>query len=163
MKKIIRLTETDLARLVRRIIKESESGISKLDMKVKRKRFTLIDPKCGLEIMEVFLGVAACEGPTEDMLVCNSVLDVVDVSSNPKFFDNGPEEDCNKRLHKFLVERAEDYKPGMDSKLELYYDCEESQLYLRGKKKFFGGRQMFEIECQELEDICYDYCDASDE
>ena len=163
MKKVIKLTESDLTRIVRRVIKESETGISKLSMKVKGKYFTLIDPQCGLEIMEVVLGGASCDSPTEDMLGCNSVLEVVDMSNNPRFFDNGPEEGCNRRLHKFLVERGEDFEPGMDSKLELFYDCEESQLYLRGKKKFFGGRQMFEIECQELEDICYDYCDASDE
>ena len=163
MKKIIRLTESDLTRLVRRIVKESESGISKLDMKVRGKQFTIVDPSCGLEIMEVILGGAACESQTEDELGCNSILEVRDMSNNPQFFDNGPEEGCNKKLHRFLVERGENWEPGMDSKLELFYDCEENQLYLRGKKKFFGGRQQFEIECPKLEDICYDYCDASDE
>ena len=163
MKRIIRLTESELTRLVRRVIKESESGISKLDMKVRGKYFTLVDPTCGLEIMEVKLGGASCETPTDDMLGCNSILEVEDMSNNSRFFENGPEEGCNKKLHKFLYERGEDWEPGMDSKLELFYDCEERQLYLRGKKKFFGGRQKFEIECPELEDICYDYCDASDE
>ena len=159
MKKIIKLTESDLTRIVRRIIKESESGISKLDMKVRGKEFTIIDPSCGLEIMEVVLRGAACETQTEDGLGCNSILEVVDTSNNPIFFENGPEEGCNKKLHKFLYERGE----RMDAKLELFYDCEKNQLYLRGKKKFFGGMQKFEIECSELEDMCYDSCDASDD
>lgn len=163
MKRIVRLTESDLSRIVRRIIKESESGISKLDMKVRGKEFTIIDPSCGLEIMEVVFRGAACETQTEDGLGCNSILEVVDMSNNPRFFENGPEEGCNKKLHKFLYERGENWEPGMDTKLELFYDCEKNQLYLRGKQKFFGGMQKFEIECSELEDMCYDSCDVSDD
>jgi len=163
MKRIIKLTESDLARLVRRVIKESESGISKLDMKVRGKYFTLVDPTCGLEIMEVNLGGASCETPTDDMLGCNSILHVEDISNSARYFDNEPQEGCNRKLHRFLMDRGEDYDGIGDHKLELFYDCEENQLYLRGKKKFFGGRQQFEIECSELEGICYDYCDASDE
>ena len=175
MKKIIRLTENDLRRIVNRVIKESESSVEAsnkaFNMNYSSKTFTFYDPKCDMKIMEVKLTKEGCKSPTKDYLGCNSIFEVVEVMDYTEYFEDGPDNGCNRKLHRFLTGDREgrdstlpsSKDPFLDSvELEVYFDCEEQQLYLKGKKKMFGGDQMFKIECPELEEICVDYCDASD-
>jgi hypothetical protein len=178
MKKIVRLTESDLARIVKRVINESETSMRMQVGKSTGKKFVIKDPKCGMDIMNVRMGKQGCESQTRDGLGCNTVFLVTEFSSFPEYFENGPSEGCDMRLYRFLTGNREGRKtpfkekktPFVDSgtelkatELELYFDCSKGQLYLRGKERGIGtGQKSFMIDSEGLESHCLDNCDSSD-
>jgi hypothetical protein len=178
MKKIVRLTESDLARIVKRVINESETSMRMQVGKLTGKKFVIKDPKCGMDIMNVRMGKQGCESQTRDGLGCNTVFLVTEFSDFPEYFENGPSEGCDMRLYRFLTGNREGRKtpfkekktPFVDSgtelkatEFELYFDCSKGQLYLRGKERGIGtGQKSFKIDSEELESHCLDNCDSSD-
>jgi hypothetical protein len=176
MSRIIKLTENDLARIVRRVVKESETSMGMQVGKATGKKFLIKDPKCGMDIMTVKMGIEGCESKTRDGLGCNTVFLVTELSNYPEYFENGPSKGCDMRLYRFLTGEREGRETPfkekgagkvMDtalnaSQIELYFDCSNRQLYLRGKERRIGvGKKSFIIDSKGLELICLDNCDSS--
>lgn len=176
MKRIVRLTESDLARIVKRVVRESETSMGMQSGKLTGKRFVIKDPRCGMDIMTVRMGKQGCESKTRDGLGCNTVLVVTELNNFPEYFINGPKNRCDMKLYRFLTGDREgretpfkEKRAGevMDtalkaSQIELYFDCSNQQLYLRGKTIGIGVREKsFMIDSSELESFCLDNCDAS--
>ena len=146
--------------------------------KLTGKKFVIKDPKCGMDIMSVRMGKQACESQTRDGLGCNTVFLVTELNDFPEYFKNGPSEGCDMRLYRFLTGNREGRKTPFKEKrgpfvvsgielkateLELYFDCSEEQLYLRGKERLIGTqKKSFKIDSEELESHCIDNCDSSD-
>ena len=141
------------------------------------KRFVIKDPKCGMDIMTVKMGVAACASQTNDKKGCNTKLQVTELSDFQNYFENGPKQGCDRKLHRFLTGDREGREPGMgvqkapdfkkpalkSNEFILYFDCAQQQLYMNGKTRGLGVfQQSFKIDSDELEMICIDNCDASD-
>lgn len=176
MKKIIRLTESDLARIVRRVIAEEENAMNATSGKISGRRYVIKDPKCGMDIMTVRMGKVACASQTRDGLGCNTLLQVTEVSDYKDYFEKGPQNGCDKNLYRFLTGDREGRqnslpsgKPGekipnlQSNQFELYFDCAQQQLYLRGKQMGMGVFQKsHRIDSDELEMVCMDACDSSD-
>ena len=181
MKRIVRLTESDLARIVRRVINEEEqTSMGMKNGRLTGTKLVIKDSRCGMPIMTVRMGKQACESKTRDSLGCNTVFLVTELSNYTEYFENGPKNRCDMRLYRFLMGDREgrvtpfkekragevmdiELKP---TEIELYFDCSNKQLYMRKRSNGIGmsmrgGQNSFMIDSDELESFCLDNCDAS--
>jgi hypothetical protein len=155
MKKIVRLTESDLTRIVRRVIAEQEDTQSlkmrSFDATNGNKSFILIDPMCNIPFMTVKLKGKGCQSESAQG-GCNAAFFVNGTSSNRAYFDGGPKPGCDRKLFNFMATAEK-------NDFELYFDCKKQQLYIRGNnRKLGGGTQLFEIKCDELGAISSKLC-----
>ena len=155
MKRIVRLTESDLARIVRRVIAEQEDPqslkIKSFDATKGNEIFTLIDPMCDIPFMTVKLRAKGCQSESEQG-GCNAAFFIKGTSSDRNYFEGGPKPGCNRKLFNFMATAEK-------NEFELYFDCKKQQLYIRGNnRKLGGGTQLFEIKCDELGAISSKLC-----
>ena len=95
MKKIIRLTESDLARIVRRVIKEQESGIASAAVKPLGGGYTE-NAKKAIKFIEDGISYVGIDGTTLESSISKGVYAIKTKEDYIKFVDK-------KNIYRFEV------------------------------------------------------------